>query len=123
MSYLKKAQEFQQYMNEKGTMEAFEKYYAENCQITEMPTGLVRNGKAEQRQAIVEWMSSVEEMHGGGVSSITSDEENGITTIESWFDMTYKGGHRGTMKEVGIQKWQGDQIVEEKFYYNAPTPS
>jgi len=120
MSYLKKAQEFQQMMNEKGTMEAFEKYYAENCQITEMPTGLVRDGKDAQRKAIVEWMSSVEEMHGGGVSAITADEANGVTMIESWFDMTYKGGHRGVMKEVGVQQWEGDQIVSEKFYYNAP---
>lgn len=120
MSYLKQAQDFQNMMNEQGSMEAFEKYYAENCTVIEMPTGVKRVGKDAQRQAIIEWFGTVEEMHGGGVNSITSDEENGITTIESWFEMTMKGGHRVKMQEVGIQKWQGEQIVEEKFYYNAP---
>jgi ketosteroid isomerase-like protein len=120
MSYLKKAQEFQQMMNEVGSMEAFEKYYADNCTVIEMPTGETRQGKDAQRKAIIEWFGSVEEMHGGGVHSITSDEDNGITTIESWFEMTMKGGPRVRMEEVGIQKWQGDQIVEEKFYYSEP---
>ncbi len=120
MSYLKQAQDFQNMMNEEGSMAAFEKYYAENCTVTEMPTGVTRNGKDAQRQAIQEWFSTVEEMHGGGVNSITSDEQNGITTIESWFEMTVKGGHKVRMEEVGIQKWEGNQIVSEKFYYNAP---
>jgi len=120
MSYLKKAQEFQQMMNEQGTMEAFEKYYAENCTITEVPTGVVREGKAAQRAAIGEWFSQVKEMHGGGVKSITSNEEAGTTMIESWFDLTYQNGHRARMEEVGIQEWKDDQIVAERFYYNAP---
>ncbi len=120
MSYLKQAQDFQNMMNEQGTMEAFEKYYADDCVIIEMPTGETRKGKDAQRQAIIQWFGTVEEMHDGGVNSITSDEQNGITTIESWFDMTMKGGHRVKMEEVGVQKWRDGQIVEEKFYYNRP---
>lgn len=40
--------------------------------------------------------------------------------IESWFDVTFKGGQRMKMEEVGIQEWKDDQIVNERFYYNMP---
>lgn len=121
MTYLEKAQAFQQMMNEKGSMEAFEKYYSEQCVVTEVPTGVVRNGKAEQRKAIQEWFASVQEFHGGGVGAITANEAEATTSIESWFDITFKNGHRTSLKEVGIQKWKGDQIIDEKFYYNSPS--
>lgn len=120
MSHLKNAQAFQQMMNEQGSMEAFEKYYAENCTVIEMPTGVKREGKEAQRAAIQEWFSSVKEMHGGGVNAITSNEEAGTTMIESWFDVTFQNGHRTKMEEVGIQEWKDNQIVNERFYYNIP---
>jgi len=51
---------------------------------------------------------------------MTSNEETGTTSYETWFDLTWKGGHRSTMKEVGIQQWKDGKIQEEKFYYHAP---
>ncbi len=120
MSYLKKAQDFQQMQGQGQTMEAFEKYYAEDCRVIEMPTGEIREGKAAQRTAINEWFAMVKEFHGGGVTSITSNEEDGITCCESWFDITFQDGNRRKMQEVGVQKWRGDQIIEEKFYYHMP---
>jgi len=57
---------------------------------------------------------------GGGVGAMTSNEETGTTSYETWFDLTWKGGHRSTMKEVGIQQWKDGKIQEEKFYYHAP---
>lgn len=120
MNYLQKAQALQQTMNEQGSLEAFEKYYDENCTVTEMPTGVTRNGKDAQRKAIEEWFASVDEYHGGGVHAITANEETATTMIESWFDITFKNGQRARMEEVGIQKWKGDQIINEKFYYNIP---
>lgn len=121
MSYLKKAQDFQAMQGQGQSMECFEKYYAENCRVIEVPTGEVREGKAAQRKAIQEWFGTVEEMHGGGVKSITADEENATTCCEVWFDVTFKGAGRMKMEEVGIQKWEGDQIVEERFYYHMPS--
>lgn len=120
MSYLEKAKDFQAMQSQGQTMEAFEKYYADNCKIIEMPSGEVRNGKDAQREAIKGWFESVEEFHGGGASNITANEEDGTTCCEVWFDITMKGAGRMKMEEVAVQKWQGDQIVEEKFYYNAP---
>lgn len=120
MSYLEKAKAFQAMQQEGKSWEAFEQYYAEDCKVIEMPTGEVRDGKEAQRAAIKEWFGMVEEMHQGGVKSITANEEDGTTCCEVWFDVTFKGGHRTKMEEVGVQKWKGDQIIEERFYYNAP---
>jgi hypothetical protein len=120
MTYLEKAKAFQQMLQDKGSFETFEHFYADNCEITEMPTGVVRKGKDAQRDAIKEWFSNVEQFNGAGVDAITSNEDAGTTMIESWMDITYKNGHRGTMKEVGVQKWEGDKIISEKFYYNLP---
>lgn len=121
MTYLEKAQAFQSMLQEKGSFETFERYYAENCEVTEVPTGEVRKGKSAQREAIKEWFAGVDQFNGAGVNSITSNEETATTMIESWMDITFKNGHRAKMNEVGVQKWEGDQIVSEKFYYNLPS--
>ncbi len=120
MTYLQKAKDFQNMQQQGQSMEAFEKYYAEDCTVTEVPTGEVRSGKEAQRKAINDWFGMVEEFHGSGLKSISANEEDATTSCEVWFDITFKGGHRTKMEEVGIQKWRGDQIVEERFYYNAP---
>ena len=82
MSYLKKAKHFQQLQEEGKTWEAFEQYYADDCTIIEMPTGEVRKGKEAQREAINQWFGQVEEMHGGGVKSISSNKA--VVTSLSW---------------------------------------
>lgn len=120
MTYLEKAKAMQHLMATVGSMEAFEKYYSDACIITEMPTGEKRIGKDAQREAIVQWFGTVDQYHGGGVDAITADEDQGITMVECWFDVTLKEGGRHTMKEVAVQQWQGEQIVDEKFYYNLP---
>ena len=38
--------------------------------------------------------------------------------VESWMDVTLKDGKRNMMEEVAVQKWKGDQIIHERFYYN-----
>lgn len=120
MSYLEKATAFQNMMAQGQVMEAFEQYYAEDCKVIEMPTGEVRDGKEAQREAIKQWFGMVEAHHGGGVNSITANEESGITCCETWTDVTFQGGNRMKLQEVGVQKWRDGQIVEEKFYYHMP---
>ncbi|MDH3648107.1 MAG: nuclear transport factor 2 family protein [Saprospiraceae bacterium] len=119
MTYLDKAIDLQRLMGEGKMMDAFEKYYAENVIVVE-PTGEVREGKDAQRKAIQNWAGMVKEMHGGGVGAITSNEAAGVTCVESWVDVTFQDGNRLKMEEVAVQKWDGDQIVHERFYYNIP---
>ena len=104
----------------RGDMEgAFNDYYADDVIVVE-GDGTVREGKETQRAALAEWQSSQEEWHGGGHTSITSDEENQVTSVESWADVTFKGGHRWKLEEVGVQRWKDGKIVHERFYYNVP---
>jgi ketosteroid isomerase-like protein len=120
MSNLERARDLASMAGQGKTMEAFEKYYHDDCLIREMPTGEVRKGKEAQRQAIQQWFGMVKELHGGGVGAITADEENNVTCSESWFDITFQDGNRTKMEEVAVQHWKEGQIIEEKFYYNMP---
>ncbi len=119
MSYLQKAKEMYDMIIGGQMMEAFEKYYHEDVVKVEA-TGDVRESKAKNREFEIQFFSSIQEFHGGGVTSITSNEETGQTAVESWMDVTYKDGNRMKMEEVAVQKWDGDQIVHERFYYNMP---
>ena len=118
MSYLFKAQELYSMIGQGQAMDAFEKFYAEEVVMIEA-TGDRREGKDLNREYEQQFFSTVKEMHGGGVNAITSDEENGVTMVEAWMDVTFKDGNRVKMEEVARQTWSGGQIVEERFYYNA----
>ncbi len=118
MSLLEKAQQLCQMMGEGKMLDAFEELYHEDVVVVEA-NGDTRNGKDAQRKAIHDWMGSIKENHGGGVGAITSNEEAGTTSIESWVDVTMEHG-RMKMEEVAVQKWQDGQIIHERFYYNIP---
>ena len=119
MSYLEKAKEMYAMVGQGQMLQAFEKYYHEDITMVEA-TGEVREGKVANREFEEQWLSSVQEVHGGGVNNFSSNEKEGITIVEAWSDMTFKDGNRMKMEEVAVQKWQGDQIIHERFYYNMP---
>ncbi len=119
MSCKKWAHDLYDRMGQGQINEVFEQYYADNVVVVE-GDGTVRNGKDAQREALKGWLESVEEHHGGGYTAITADEENQVTMVETWGDVTFKGGHRWKMEEVAVQKWEDGQIVHERFYYNVP---
>ncbi len=117
MSYLEKEQELQSMVGQGQMLEAFEKFYAENVVMEEPMSGRTEGKKANWERE-TQWMENLAEMHGGGVTGITSNEDDGITMSETWMDATFKDGNRVKMEEVSVKKWEGDQIVHERFYYN-----
>jgi len=119
MSYLAKAKKLYDMMDQGQMMEAFEELYHNDVEVIEA-NGDVRKGKEAQRAALHQWQASIKEFHGMGHTNITSNEDTGITTVESWADITFQDGNRVKMEEVGVQYWKGDQIVKERFYYNMP---
>ncbi|MEM9920311.1 MAG: nuclear transport factor 2 family protein [Bacteroidota bacterium] len=119
MSYLDKIKDLYTKMAQGQVMEAFDKYYHDDVVVKEV-TGETRNGKAAQREALKKWQSSIKELHGGGHDFFTANEEENTTSVRSWVEATFQDGNRYKMTEVALQKWQGDQIIEEHFYYNAP---
>ena len=98
-------------------LEAFEKFYVENVVMEEVGES-PRIGKNVNREYEQKFVSSVEAVYGTGVDSITSDEDAEITMVENWMEATLTGMEgRIMMKQVAVQKWQDDQIIQEKFYH------
>jgi ketosteroid isomerase-like protein len=118
MSYYAKAKDLYTMMEQGKLLDAFEKYYSKDVVMVEA-TGESRKGKDNNRKFQQDFMSQIKDFHGMGVKGITSNEADGISMVESWMDITMKDGKREKMEEVAVQKWQGDQIVHERFYYNA----
>lgn len=117
MSYYDKVKDIYDMSAQGKMLEAFEKYYHNDVVMVEA-SGETRNGKDVNRKFEVEFMSMIKEVHGTGVRAITSNEKEATTMVESWMDATYKDGNRSMMEEVAVQKWKGDQIIKERFYYN-----
>ena len=99
-------------------MDAFEKFY-HNDVVMIQGDGAVCETKDANRERELQFVGFIQEMHGGGVDAITVDEENGVTMVENWMDVTFKDGNRVKMEQVAVQNWKGDEIIKERFYYNA----
>ena len=117
MSYYSKAKDIYDMLAQGKMLEAFDKYYHNDVVAVEA-TGETRKGKDANRKFQVDFMSMIKDVHGSGVRAITSDEKEATTMVESWMDVTMKDGKRNMMEEVAVQKWKGDQIIHERFYYN-----
>ena len=120
-TYLEKAKDMYEILANGKIMEAFDKYYHQDVVMIES-TGETRKGKATNREFQQKFMEGIKEFHGMGVRCITSNENEKITCVESWMDATMQDGNRMKMEEVAIQHWLGDQIIHERFYYNAQKP-
>lgn len=116
MSYRDQELQLQQEASQ-DLMAAFEKWYHDDVVMVEA-TGDVREGKAANREFDQGFVESIQEVHGGGIGAVTSDEENGITISETWMDATFKDGNRMKMEEVSVKKWKGDKVIHERFYYD-----
>lgn len=116
MTYKERAQDIYNMLGQGQLLDAFDKYYAENIVMKE-PRGN-KEGKANCRAAEVAFLDSIQEFHGMEVRNLGSDEESATTFIESTMDVTFKNGYRANMHQVSVQKWEGDQIVHEQFFYD-----
>lgn len=120
MSYYDKAKDIYDMSAQGQMLDAFEKYYHDDVIMVEA-TGEVRKGKDTNREFEKNFVNTIKEFHGMGVNSITSNEEEKVTMVESWMEATFQDGNRVKMEEVAVQKWEGNQIIHERFYYNSPS--
>lgn len=116
MSFLQKIKDLYGMIGQGQLLDAFEKYYAENVVMTEIGEE-PRVGKDLNRVYEKKFLASVEAFHGMGIDAFTANEDEGITAVENWMDLTFTGGARVMYRQVAVQKWSGDQIVEERFYH------
>ena len=97
-------------------LDGFEKYYADHCVMqenTDEPTV----GKDANRQREIDFFDSVAELHDAKI--VSSGIGDGVTFAEWILDVTFKQGGRKKLEQTAVRKWEGDQIVHERFYYNA----
>jgi len=118
MNYYQKAKDIYDMLGQGKMLEAFEKYYHQNVVMVEA-TGDERKGKDVNREFEKSFIGMIKEFHGFGVNSITSNEAEKVTMVESWMEVTFNDGNRVKMEQVAVQHWLDDQIIHERFYYNA----
>ncbi|MEM6785951.1 MAG: nuclear transport factor 2 family protein [Myxococcota bacterium] len=98
-------------------LEAFDKYYADDVVMDE-PRGK-REGKPTCRTYEEQFLASVEAFHDMGVTAMAADDDHGKVLIETWMDLTFKGGGgRVRMEQVAVQTWKDGKVVHERFYYD-----
>lgn len=103
-------------MIEKGKLiDALEKYYHENVIITS-DEGNERKGKSEARKYDESFLKEIEEVFGGEILNVTSNEERKITMVEFWINVKFKNGIKKKIQEVAVQHWEKDLIIRENFY-------
>ena len=104
-------------LNQGKSMDAFEKYYADDI-IMQEPGEDPRVGKEANRKFELEYIAGIEEMHGAEIKNVAINDETGVVFIQAWMDATLKGYGRMQMEEVQVQTWKNGQISQERFFYN-----
>ncbi len=97
-------------------MEAFEKFYKEDCVMSDN-AGEKRIGKDANREYEKQFINAVESWNKAEILSTIIDEEKQTAATEWLFDFKLKDGPQVERTQIALQHWDGDQIVEEKFYY------
>lgn len=116
MTYLERIEDIYNHIGQGNAMDAFEEYYADDV-VMVLEDGTEVEGKDTNRERENEFFGSVEEFHGIEVKGITSNEETGVTSVESTMTVTFKGAD-GPMdiEQVAVQHWDDNQIGRERFY-------
>jgi len=97
-------------------LDAFEKYYDEDV-VMVLEDGTEVEGKDANCDRENEFFSGVESFNGMGIKSITANEKEGTTAVESWMEITFKGADESTkLEQVATQQWEDGKIVKERFY-------
>lgn len=116
MSVKEKIKDVYNHVQNGTALDAFEKYYAEDVLMI-LEDGTEVDGKDANRDRENEFFGSVETFHGMGIVSITANEEEEATAVESWMDVTFEGTDKSTkIEQVATQQWKDGKIVRERFY-------
>jgi ketosteroid isomerase-like protein len=115
MSVKEKIKDVYNHVQNGTALDAFEKYYDEDVTMI-LEDGTAVEGKDANRKRENEFFNSVESFNGMEVVGIAANEDTGQTSVESWMDVTFKGGNRVKLEQVATQDWEDGKIVRERFY-------
>ncbi|MBP7670292.1 MAG: nuclear transport factor 2 family protein [Ferrovibrio sp.] len=95
---------------------AIERFYTEAATMQENLTEPPRRGRANlvaHERAVLARVQSVES------ECVRPVFVEGDRTVIRWiFRFTFKDGSTRSMDELAYQRWEGEKIAEERFYYD-----
>lgn len=96
-------------------VEAIERFYAEDATMQEN-LGEPRQGRGTLMAGERAFLTMWKEVRSECVRPVFRD---GDTVVVRWiFDFAAHDGTRKRMEELAYQRWQGDKIAAERFYYD-----
>jgi hypothetical protein len=107
--------EFVSYVETGKYVEAISDFYAETASMKEN-LGQPRVGReniVNHERAV---LSGLAQMRTERVGAVLVDGDR--VTINWVFEMTTRDGKKQLLDELALQKWSGDRIIEEQFYYD-----
>lgn len=97
------------------TMEAFEKFYADDVIMQEneqQPT----IGKESNRKREEDFLSKLIDFRSARVIDIAVGDD--VTMVRWSYDYTHKEWGTKNYTQISVQNWRNGQIVKEQFFYN-----
>lgn len=94
-------------------LEAFEKFYAENCVMQDQDMG-PWEGKDTNREREKDFVSKITDFRDGSmVTGAVGDD----VTFSIWnFDYTHEEWGDVKYQQVAVRHWENGKIVKERFY-------
>ncbi len=95
---------------------AIERFYTDDATMQENLTEPPRRGRANLVAHERAVLARVQRVESECVRPVFVD---GDRTVIRWiFRFTFKDGSKCTMDELAYQRWDGEKIAEERFYYD-----
>lgn len=95
---------------------AIERFYTDDATMQENLTEPPRRGRANLVAHERAVLARVQRVESECVRPVFVD---GDRTVIRWiFRFTFKDGSKRTMDELAYQRWDGEKIAEERFYYD-----
>ncbi len=98
-------------------LEAFEKYCHDDVVMQENQDP-PRIGKAANYAYEKAFIDSIDSWNDIEIRAVTTNEEEGISMIVYYFDVSLKDGTRFSREQVTLQRWKNGQVMEERFFYS-----
>jgi ketosteroid isomerase-like protein len=107
--------EFVSYVQAGKYVEAISDFYAETAFMKEnfAEPRIGRDNLIRHEQAV---LAGLAQMRTERVGAVLIDGDH--VTINWVFEMTGRDGKKRLLDEVALQRWNGERIVEEQFYYD-----
>jgi hypothetical protein len=119
MSIRNHAEDIVEHIRQGKVLEAFERYYADDCVMQENRNAPVV-GKDANREREKQFLASVKEWKSFDVHALGADSEteDGTTFMEVSFDFLNTDDQPVHYEQVAVQAWKDGKIVKERFYYD-----